>query len=70
MDIWLAGDEGKHEQDRLENLEGTVHEGQAETDGGVDAGILEDKEQMGVLVLVDIWRSVLMVKLKQWTPGC
>ena len=50
-------------------MEGMVHEGQAETDVEVDVGILEDMEQMGVLGLVYIWRSVLMVKLKQLTPN-
>ena len=58
-------EEGKHKQDMLENLEGMVHEGQAETDGGVEVGIMEDMEQMGVLGLVYIWRNVVRVKLKQ-----
>ena len=69
MDIWLADEKEIHEQDMLENLEGMVHEVQAETEGGVEAGIMEDMEQMGVLGLVYIWRSVVRVKLKQWTPG-
>ena len=52
MDILQLDEGGIHGQDMLENLEGMVHEGQVEIDGGVDASNMEDKEQMGVLGLV------------------